>query len=354
MVLFRPSKGTSEFAEQLCPKQRDALHIFREKTKRGDFTFENSACLCGRLDGHMVACEDRYALPVKTYLCGNCGMMRTSPRMTRKSLERFYAEDYRAIYVGSAQPSEAFFDAQVQHGEAIYRFIAPLIHSAPSSTVFDVGCGSGGTLIPFSNAGWCAFGCDPGSDYLERGKSAGLVLEHGGVRALSEYGPANLVMLSHVLEHLPDPLDSLEEIAQVLAKDGYVYIELPGIFAIHRTYRDSMLFLQNAHLYHYTLTTLASLMSRAGYSLVQGDESIRALFRKDDGVPAVSTAGEYRKVLAYLYGAELLRLTGLHSVVLNPLNFMRRARWLATTTIRRTIGDRLANDLKARLRRPNT
>ena len=281
-LLFSRLHSIEGPVESLTEEQRTALNKFREKLGRGVYSFEQANCLCGRQKGKLIAQRDRYALPVNTYVCKSCGVMWTNPRMTRNSLMKFYQEDYRPIYVGHMKAPDDFFTAQAKHGQAIYNFLESRIPLAQGLKVFDVGCGAGGMLIPFLNAGWSVFGCDLGTEYLKCGQTAGLVLEHGDASALEKYGPANLVILSHVLEHFQAPWESLNQISRLLVDDGYLYVELPGIFRIHKTYGDILLFLQNAHLYHFTLTTLNCLTAQAGFGILKGDESIRALYRKDN------------------------------------------------------------------------
>jgi len=233
--------------------------------------------------------------------------------MTEESLTKFYVEDYRPIYVGSATPPEEFFMDQVGSGKERLEFIAPsLTNDHRQPVVFDVGCGAGGTLVPFRDAGWKVFGCDLGLEYLERGKAAGLRLEHGDVTALARYSKAHLVMLNHVLEHVPDPKELLRQVSEVLVEDGYLYVEIPGIFWVHRNYGDFLLSLQNAHLYGFTLSTLSNLLAQEGYRLVKGNEHICALFKKDSRTVAMSSnPNRFRNVLVYLWLLEVLRLTGI-------------------------------------------
>lgn len=329
--------------EKLSYEQYEALERFRAKLGKGDYTFEQaSCCLCTRQDGELIARRDRYALPVNTYLCRACGIMWTNPRMDEDSLRKFYEEDYRPIYVGHPNAPENFFTEQIRHGEAVYDFIASHIPLAEPWVVFDIGCGAGGMLIPFLKAGLHAYGCDVGEEYLQRGRKAGLVLEHGDAGVLQKYSPANLVILSHVLEHLPYPLKELKQISDLLVDGGYVYIELPGILSIHKTYGDTLLFLQNAHLYHFTLTTLAALMSKAGFRLVKGDEYIHALFQKDDSVPPASTSDQYGRIKMYLYFTELERISRRYPGVLE----IRR---LLVRMLRLVVGDSVVDGVKGRL-----
>lgn len=290
--------------------QEDALLRFRKKLKSGHYSFEECLCLCVKNNGRLMAKRDRYGLAVSTYLCQACGIMWTCPQMTEESLKKFYEEDYRPIYVGEAKASDIFFEEQVQRGKDIYDYVSPFltfqVNIAPK--VFDIGCGAGGILLPFKEAGCQTFGCDLGSQYLAYGRErGGLTLEHGEANALSKHGPAHLILLNHVLEHFKSPFQTIMDISSLLVDDGYLYIELPGIFNMHNTYGDYLLFLQNAHLYHFTLDTLNSVMSKAGFKLIKGDQTIRAIYQKTSNGPHSTNSKEYHRILRYLTFLELFR-----------------------------------------------
>jgi len=307
----------TEPVERLNTTQQNALEAFKRKVWEGEYSFEDAPCLCGGNDSLLIGTCDRYGLPVHTHLCRYCGVMWTNPRMTENSLKKFYEEDYRSIYVGSPQAPDSFFREQVEHGQRVYNYVKSCIKepSKEQLKVFDVGCGAGGTLIPFKKNGWFAFGCDLGEEYLIRGKEEGLILEHGDLRVLSQYGPANLVILSHVLEHFPNPADDLNEISELLGESGYIYVEVPGIFKIHNTYGDVLLFLQNAHLYHFTLNSLSSLMAQAGFKLVKGDENINALFQKSRNVEWAAGENECSQILQYICLTEIYRRTRINKCI---------------------------------------
>lgn len=292
----------------LSTEQHAALERFRIGLAAGGYPHEAATCLCGADTGLLIATRDRYGLPVSTHLCRSCGVLRTSPRMTPSALARFYAEDYRLIYGGQACAPDTFFTEQVRHARQILARVSPHLGPNPPATVFDVGCGAGGMLLPFAETGWRAYGCDIGAAYLERGRLAGLTLVAGDAETLAPYAPARLILLSHVLEHLPDPLATLHRLRDLLEPQGYLWIELPGVFAIHRTYGDTLRFLQNAHLYHFTLGTLTDLLARAGFRLLVGDELIGALFQRDDAARPAPSPGHAGRVLRYLALVEIAHM----------------------------------------------
>lgn len=320
--MFPRYRTLSEPILALSKEQLAAVENFRKKLSEGEYQFEHSACLCGNEDGRLISQVDRYALPVNTYLCRSCGMLWTSPRLNPSSMEKFYRTDYRMIYVGSQLAPDDFFDQQVQHGKQILEFVAPYLEKS-NPVVLDVGCGAGGVLIPFARAGARVSGCDVNATYLLRGVAEGLELMTGGVESLKHRAPADLVILSHVLEHIADPIRFMDQVCQLIDDGGYVYLEMPGIYWIHRTYRDTLAFLQNAHLYHYSLSLLNYWMGQAGLQLVKGTEVICALYKKVPNPPPVRLENQYNKVLLYLVFVELRRYLLEKAKLLRKIRVLR-------------------------------
>ncbi|MFM8858018.1 MAG: hypothetical protein ACKOI2_12640, partial [Actinomycetota bacterium] len=66
-----------------------------EKYANGTYGTIEVSCLCGSAGGRVVAELDRYGLPSPSVLCRDCGVVRTSPRLTDNSLAAFYDDEYR-------------------------------------------------------------------------------------------------------------------------------------------------------------------------------------------------------------------------------------------------------------------
>ena len=296
---------------RLNDTQRDRVHRVLEKIRTGTYVLQDAACTCGETDaGILIAKKDRYGLPVETRLCRGCGVLRTSPRFDSGSLVRFYEDDFRPMYDpgfgGDAPDLPRLFGAEALRGRFVRDFVRPYTGKRQGPVVFDVGCGLGGVLLPFVEDGWTGYGCDLDGESLAYGRTRGLTLVKGRLQDLAgKYGEADLIVMSHVLEHIESPPEFLAEVNRALKEDGLLYIELPGVFHIHRAYGDIMAFLQNAHLYHFSLKTLTDLATGKGFRLVRGSEHVHALFRKDGGSrgPPRGSAGYYYiKILIYLMG----------------------------------------------------
>jgi SAM-dependent methyltransferase len=299
--LFSRLEYTPKEAIALTSIQKNAVDNYRQKIEQGIYDLEEVNCLCGSEQNILISQKDRYGLSVNTYLCKKCGMMWTNPRLTQTSIEEFYNNDYRNIYVGESQAPDDFFKQQIRHGEQIYQFVASVCTSKDNLTVFEIGCGAGGILVAFKNQGWSVYGCDLGDGYLKRGRQEGLILEQGDENSLKKYGQADLIILSHVVEHFSNPLATLKSLSDLLSNEGYLYIEVPGIFKIQQSYGNVLLFLQNAHLYHFTLNTLNRLLGQAGFELIKGNETIHAVYKKTESTERIHYQNQFLPILIYLY-----------------------------------------------------
>ena len=303
----------------LDPRQSDTLRAVRAKIDAGTYRLEAVPCLCGTPSNqaYPVAERDRYGLPVGTFLCPRCALMWSSPRLDADSAACFYRDDYRSLYLGKPQAATEFLDRQERLGEGILDTVRRLDIAIGSETrVVDIGCGAGGMLLPFRAAGATVAGCDFGERYLRAGRARGLDLRQGDAATLNEFAPVDLAVACHVLEHIPAPLEALRLWASLLSPAGALYIEVPGVWDALGKGRNLGRFLHIAHVHHYTLATLQNLAEQAGLALVDGEESVWALFRKGEGAAPAPDAEALRTELerqgrwAYrTFGRTLDRLT---------------------------------------------
>ena len=260
--------------------QRKNLNEFEKAIRDEELEFVAVDCRCGQSKDLVLSQVDRYGLWVRTVLCQNCGLVRTNPRLNSESLPTFYKRFYRPLYSGFQQANDAFFLSQVRRGKQILDLVVVKC-GLKGGTVSDVGTGAGGTLFPFLRAGWRAIGVDVESQYLDYGRSKGLELHEGSFNFFINRGlRVDLLILCHVFEHLEDLDKAVQKIYQCLKPDGFVYIEVPGIFNISSAYdNDFRKYLQNAHLYHFSLKTLSNILQENGFDLIYGTEHVKSIFR---------------------------------------------------------------------------
>ena len=268
------------------------LTVFLGKLGSGEYRMQPAPCLCGGGDDLLVSEVDRYGIPLDTVLCRKCGLMRSDPYYTPETLQSFYQHEYRPIYSGEAESTEKFFENQRKSGDEILAYVGS--HLPARALVLEVGAGAGGILEPFAAAGHEVHGCDLGAEYIRYGKQRGLDLHEGDMAALESFPKADLLILNHLLEHIPDPVGFLKKARAMLKPDGLLFIGVPGLIFYPVNYRSKLLYyLQNAHAWHYCLETLRYTASQAGLAFVAGDERIVSLFRAGgeplDPSPGVSS-----------------------------------------------------------------
>lgn len=125
--------------------------------------------------------------------------------------------------------------------------------------VLDFGCGRGELLDRLAAAGWTTFGIDPATAHR--------VTRHRMLEAMPADGSLDLVLMIHVLEHLPEPLAVLRQAAAALSANGALIVGVPTLdgLAAHRLKRYCIN--RQHHLTAYTRRSLAHLLARAGFAV---------------------------------------------------------------------------------------
>lgn len=156
---------------------------------------------------------------------------------------------------------------------AIAQFKVMYLPALPGGRLLDVGCGSGQGLQLMQSLGWSVTGVDfdPAAVLVARGK--GLDVRAGTVAA-QEY-PADsfdAVTLSHVIEHLPDPLETLQECRRIVKPGGRVVIATPNSQSWGRRLfgADWRGLEPPRHLQIFSHSALAQLALQAGFREVRG------------------------------------------------------------------------------------
>lgn len=263
--------------------QKKAINQLKAKIKANEYVFEKLDCLlCGSKNFELLSEKSRYGIMMSVVICKDCGLVQTNPLMTETSLHEFYNSEYREIDQGLQSPNEGFFLRQFNHGRNIYKYIERITRKPiKNKFIVEIGTGAGGILKFFKEKGNKVFGLDIDSEYIEFGKEQGLNLEIGTLNQLSALDrKPDLVICSHVLEHLRDPVRELQKIRTYMHNSSILYAEVPGIKFLHFSYEQNLVrYLHDAHTFHFTLNSLINCMKKAGFQFITGNEVINSLFK---------------------------------------------------------------------------
>ncbi len=229
--------------------------------------------------------------------------------MTQDSYIEFYNNEFQKLYVGTKNPKKMFPLHGSKNGVKIYNYLLKhkvFKESNKFNYVFEVGCGAGLNLLFFRKKGFKVQGIDISKEAIEFGRNKfKLDLYHGVLKDMKFDAKPNIIIYSHVLEHILDLNKELSLIHDILSDGGILYIEVPGIKDILKSHLYFLKYLQIAHVYHFTLNTLNTLLNKNGFELVFGDESIRSVFKKiNNRNPEIKIKNDYEEVLEFLYKLE--------------------------------------------------
>jgi len=197
-----------------------------KKIKKGIYSFEEvPCCICGGNNFETLSEKDRYDLYVPVVICKNCGLIQTNQRMTQDSYNQFYDIEYRKLYVGREVATEEFFRNQYYRGKRIYQYLENNLKiNLTNRKVLEVGTGAGGILQYFKEKGNKVYGCDLDLEYIDFGKKRyGLNLFNGTIDSINVNWHFDIVIYSHVLEHIPNPISELNKLKSFIDKNSYIY-----------------------------------------------------------------------------------------------------------------------------------
>ena len=163
-----------------------------------------------------------------------------------------------------------------QQVKLISRFVG---HDLPPGKFLDIGCGSGSSVRAAEDCGWEAVGVDIDTKLIELGREK-LKVDIRNTPLLEsgfEANQFNFIRLRDVIEHLPNPYDSLLEVKRLLVPGGFAMIATPNEDALPTQLRLLMGGKRKTvatvapphHVHGFTPKTLKHILDRVGLSVYQ-------------------------------------------------------------------------------------
>lgn len=148
----------------------------------------------------------------------------------------------------------------------------------PNVRIVDIGCANGGMLAALRDLGFTnLLGIDPSPDCVANTAHLfGIPASQGWLGALpAEASPADLVILSHVLEHVLDLSDAVTRTRAVLSPGGLVYVEVPDAARYADCLAAPFQDFNTEHINHFSLASLTNLF--AAHDMVCISEGTKTL-----------------------------------------------------------------------------
>ncbi|WZO98107.1 class I SAM-dependent methyltransferase [Isosphaeraceae bacterium EP7] len=205
--------------------------------------------------------------------CNKCGLMYSNPRAKDPDcveIENYDPEFTRKV-AESQRPRYEKEKLQVRDYAATKAYFNEIYPKR--GVVLEVGCGMGFMLDYYRQDGWEVRGVEPNKgfcQYIDEEMKIDVVpkiLEEANIPDAT----ADIVILLHVIEHVPSPTATLSEIFRVLKPGGHLLMETPRY--------DSLTFKMlgrrersvscNGHIYFFTTDTLRKEAEKAGFESVK-------------------------------------------------------------------------------------
>lgn len=225
--------------------------------------------LCDRDETQLLATRSRFEIPLNTVICKHCGLIYHNPRMSLEGFAKFYIHDYRQLIESETQSAAELFQAQIKHGERIRNWLGADMPN--NGTILDIGSGPGGQLwVMQEKFGVQGIGVEPAVEHAEWARAThGLDIRAGMLEDFEfEANTFDVVLISQTLNHLLDPLGTLQRVHSLLKPDGKIYLEV--IDFVYWT-RLSPLTMATTidHPYMFAQETLRAMMSQAGFKILK-------------------------------------------------------------------------------------
>jgi len=144
--------------------------------------------------------------------------------------------------------------------------------------LLDIGCGNGQALKCMGELGWQVQGVDFDPEAVQIARKKGLEVRLGSLEAQAfPRDSFDAITMSHLIEHVHDPLSLLRECRRILRPSGRLALVTPNInSAGHRIYGSSWFHLDPPrHLRIFNIGSLTTLLQKAGFQTTKIGTTVR-------------------------------------------------------------------------------
>ena len=218
---------------------------------------EIDCAVCESPERRLLFTKQGYAF----HRCLECSHIYVSPRI-RADLQKRIAEE-----LDDGGLEDSYLEIQKIYAAFLCDYIHP---RAPGPRILDIGFGRGYLMQLTRAYGFEVYGIDSSTAQIERLKPqfGDRVCQVSVGLEKIPWGAFDVVVMSHVLEHLVDPAAALSEVRAAMNPGGLLYIAVPDMESVQFRMFGKHLETINplVHLQYFTENSLSRLLQRGEFS----------------------------------------------------------------------------------------
>ncbi len=279
---------------------------------------ENKGCnLCGSIDFEtvyrrenieIITKKESFFMDINNVICKNCGLIFQNPIMDREKLISFYENQYRHTVT-----DERGGNVRNEQKNYLEKYL-----NGRKGSILDIGSFEGYYLKLYKEEGWETEGVEPSKEAAEISmKKNGIKVYDDMFENIDFKGKKfDVISIRHVLEHVDNPLITLELIKKHLKDDGILFLEVPDIsrFDFYNI-ADAFDF---QHIYNFSQNTMKNYLKKTGFEIIGFDNNL-----KYAGMRFVCKKGE-KKEIENDFSDNLLIVLNYKNKRDENLNFMKK------------------------------
>lgn len=217
----------------------------------------------------------------KIVRCRNCSLMYVNPRLKEKFLHKIYTKNYFENPEFKNHNTQNLFgyDLYIEEKEDIIstfkKRLDVIEKYKKSGKILDVGCATGFFLKLAKSRGWDVYGTDMSKFASEYAKKKGGLrnIFYGDLKKVKfKDNMFDVITMFDVIEHLPDPKNTLKHIYKLLRKNGLIVITTPdsgSIVAKLLGRRWEEFRRAREHTYFFSKKTLFKMLKKTDFKILK-------------------------------------------------------------------------------------
>ena len=228
---------------------------------------------CGNLS--MKKYTDTSYLKLPVFHCEKCTFYVTGESEIAKHVESTYKDKHwgeNNLWSAKDAIKNNYDDVKSQGKKRSWisqcKYCKPYMNN--KKKVLDIGAGQGQVSFWFDNEGFSVTAIEPDAYNVKliNEKLKNVCCLVGNAEDFNLKESFDIIWMSHVLEHVINPIDFFKNVKKNLASDGIFFIEVPN--CENYTILNSSIF-KVPHTFHFSKQSLLNLVKKSGFRVIRCD-----------------------------------------------------------------------------------